>query len=123
MSEQLDSLGQSIFNAFLPSMWSNLAPKSEKPLGSWINHFQKRYGQYENWIANGEPQTMWLSGLHIPESYLAALIQSTCRKRHWPLDKSVMFTKVSRFDKDEDVTTKLDYGCYVSGLYLEGAAW
>ena len=36
----------------------------------------------------GEPHVMWLSGLHIPESYLTALVQATCRKNGWPLDKS-----------------------------------
>ena len=35
MSEELDQLGASLFNGFLPSMWAALAPKSEKPLGSW----------------------------------------------------------------------------------------
>ncbi len=25
--------------------------------------------------------------------------------------------------KDEEVTEKLEYGCYISGLFLEGAEW
>ena len=38
---------------------------------------------------------MWLSGLHIPESYLTALVQATCRKNGWPLDKSTLYTSVT----------------------------
>ena len=38
---------------------------------------------------------MWLSGLHIPESYLTALVQDTCRKNRWPLDKSTLYTSVT----------------------------
>lgn len=38
---------------------------------------------------------MWLSGLHIPESYLTALVQDTCRKNKWPLDKSTLYTSVT----------------------------
>ena len=38
---------------------------------------------------------MWLSGLHIPESYLTALVQATCRKNQWPLDKSTLYTSVT----------------------------
>ena len=38
---------------------------------------------------------MWLSGLHIPESYLTALVQATCRKNGWPLDRSTLYTAVT----------------------------
>lgn len=31
--------------------------------------------QFKNWAASGEPLVMWISGLHIPESYLTALVQ------------------------------------------------
>ena len=75
MSDELDSLGDSLFNGFLPSMWRRLAPDTQKPLGSWMGHFTRRHQQYESWINTGEPAVMWLSGLHIPESYLTALVQ------------------------------------------------
>ena len=39
---------------------------------------------------------MWLSGLHIPESYLTALVQATCRKNVWPLDRSTLYTSVTK---------------------------
>lgn len=42
MSNELDELGTSIFNGFLPSHWARLAPRSEKPLGSWMDHFRRR---------------------------------------------------------------------------------
>ena len=46
---------------------------------------------------------MWLSGLHIPESYLTALVQATCRKNGWPLDKSTLYTTVTHYTDPEDV--------------------
>ena len=46
-------------------------------------------------VNEGEPYVMWLSGLHIPESYLTALVQATCRKNGWPLDKSTLYTSVT----------------------------
>ena len=46
-------------------------------------------------VSEGEPYVMWLSGLHIPESYLTALVQDTCRKNKWPLDKSTLYTSVT----------------------------
>merc|ERR1719181_878951 len=88
-----------------------------------MNHFSRRQWQYHKWIERGSPAVMWLSGLHIPESYLTALIQQTCRQRNWPLDKSTQYTDVTKYIKVEDVPSKLKSGCYVSGLYLEGASW
>jgi len=122
MSDELDALGDSLFNGFLPKMWRKLAPDTQKPLGSWMSHFTQRYKQYESWIKTGEPAVMWLSGLHIPESYLTALVQTTCRARGWPLDKSTLYTVVTKHTSSSGLE-QLESGCYVSGLYLEGAAW
>jgi dynein heavy chain len=66
---------------------------------------------------------MWLSGLHIPESYLTALVQATCRKNGWPLDKSTLYTTVTHYLTAEDVTERAHQGCFVTGLFLEGAGW
>ena len=122
MSDDLDALGDSLFNGFLPQMWKKLCPDTQKPLGSWVTHYTKRHEQYEGWIHTGESIVMWLSGLHIPESYLTALVQTTCRMRGWPLDKSTLYTVVTKY-VSADGLARLDSGCYVHGLYLEGAAW
>ena len=83
----------------------------------------RRYGQYKAWVDEGEPKVMWLSGLSIPETYTAALVQTTCRRYGWPLDKSTLYTHVTSYVADDDVPEKLLDGCYVKGLYIEGAAW
>ncbi|KAJ0391647.1 hypothetical protein P43SY_005629 [Pythium insidiosum] len=144
MSDELDAVANALYDGFLPNMWRSLCPKTEKPLGSWMEHFMRRYDQYMNWVEHGDPKVMWLSGLGIPESYLTALVQATCRAKNWPLDKSTLYTKVTTFthdrenwplDKstlytkvttfthDREVPARLEMGCYVSGLYLEGASW
>ena len=123
MSDQLEALGSALFNGFLPGMWRSLAPATEKPLGSWMRHFADRHEQYSNWILDRDPAVMWLSGLHIPESFLTAMVQTTCRARGWPLDKSTLFTQVTQVTSEEDIHDRLPDGCYVRGLYLEGAAW
>ena len=122
MSDELDDLGDSMFNGFLPSGWRRLCPSTQKPLGSWMLHFLARYNQYDAWLSAGEPAVLWLSGLHIPESYLTALVQTACRLKHWPLDKSTLYTQVTTFTRIDEVE-HLESGCFISGLYLEGAAW
>ena len=59
----------------------------------------------------------------MPESYLTALVQATCRKNGWPLDKSTLYTQVTEWETPEDVNERAHQGCFVTGLYLEGASW
>lgn len=123
MSSELDDVARSLFNGQIPSIWRRLAPATLKSLGNWIIHFEHRYKQYNGWVNEGEPAVMWLSGLHIPESYLTALVQATCRKNGWPLDKSTLYTAVTKWLNPDEVTEKAHQGCFVHGLYLEGAGW
>lgn len=46
MSQQLDDLGNSLFNGFLPAPWSKLAPQTEKPLGSWVLKYVFRFFRF-----------------------------------------------------------------------------
>jgi len=123
MSQALDELGTSMFNAQVPAAWAKIAPSTEKPLGSWMDHFTRRYTQYMDWTVKGDPDVFWLSGFHIPESLLSALVQASCRRRGWALDKSTLYTKVTKITDKSQVKTKLMDGTYVEGLYLEGARW
>ncbi|XP_076854099.1 dynein axonemal heavy chain 10 [Brachyhypopomus gauderio] len=123
MSSELDEVAKALFNGQIPTVWRRLAPDTLKSLGNWMIHFKRRHNQYSSWVDDGEPTVMWLSGLHIPESYLTALVQATCRKNGWPLDRSTLYTHVTQYHSAEEVTERPGQGCLVSGLYLEGADW
>ncbi|KAH0806962.1 dynein heavy chain 10, axonemal-like [Histomonas meleagridis] len=123
MSNDLEELMNSIHLGRLPESWRKLAPITEKSLSDWLIHFQRRREQYEDWYLNGEPKVMWLSGLHVPEAYLTALLQTACRAKGWPLDKATLMITVSSYKNSSQVLTKPTLGCYLSGMYLEGASW
>merc|ERR1711881_781732 len=123
MSSELDDIARSLFNGQLPDMWRALAPSTKKSLAAWMEHFERRLQQYTAWVDNGEPAVMWLSGLHIPESYLTALVQATCRKNGWPLDRSTLYTQVTKWKTADDVNERIGQGCLITGLFLEGAQW
>jgi dynein heavy chain len=123
MSGDLDALATSLYNGVLPGAWGKMTAATEKKLGSWMLWFERRFAQYKTWVVHGEPVVMWLSGLHIPETYTAALVQTACRDKGWPLDKSTLYTKVTRFTEASQVGEKLLHGAYIEGLYLEGASW
>ncbi|XP_015274779.1 PREDICTED: dynein heavy chain 10, axonemal [Gekko japonicus] len=123
MSNVLDDVARALFNGQIPGIWRKLAPDTLKTLANWMIHFRNRHNQYTTWVEDGEPSVMWLSGLHIPESYLTALVQATCRKNSWPLDRSTLYTQVTKYRTVDEVSERPGQGCFVSGLYLEGADW
>ncbi|XP_043489632.1 dynein axonemal heavy chain 10 [Polistes fuscatus] len=119
----LDNISIALYNGILPKEWLRLAPDTRKNLANWMDHFQKRITQYTDWSGANEPIVMWLSGLHVPETYLAALVQITCRRNNWPLDHSLIYTTVTKFTKVDAIEERPEQGCYIHGLYLEGARW
>lgn len=46
---------------------------------------------------------LWMAGLHIPETYLAALVQVACRRNNWPLDRSTLYTRVTEYVDPEEI--------------------
>lgn len=53
---------------------------------------------------------MWLSGLHVPESYLTALVQAACRKNGWPLDVSTLYTEVTKYRSEDEICERPQQG-------------
>ena len=113
MSADLEEMANQIYNGFVPSKWTTLAPKTLKNLVNWMEHFERRDRQYKDWYQVEEPKVIWLSGLHIPESYLTALVQTTCRAKNWPLDKSTLYTEVTKEKNPANVKTRLAFGTYI----------
>nr|CAH8833589.1 unnamed protein product [Trichobilharzia regenti] len=127
MSQELDDIARCLANGILPDSWRRLVPQTEKSLPNWLQHLMRRSDQYKKWINTGksEPAVMWLSGLHLPQSYITALIQKACRKYGWALDKCAIQTTVTDVVPEEVHTILMapEIGCYVHGLYIEGSAW
>jgi dynein heavy chain len=85
-----------------------------------MEHFNSRCKLYNDWQKE-EPIVMWLSGLHIPGSYLTAIVQTSCRAKGWALDKSTLYTSVLKNRDPNEIKKRPDFGCMIRGLYLEGA--
>ncbi|CAH8443114.1 unnamed protein product [Heterobilharzia americana] len=127
MSSELDNITHCLINGILPDSWRRLVPQTEKSLPNWLQHLMRRADQYKKWINAGksEPAVIWLSGLHLPQSYITALILKACRKYGWAIDKCAIQTTVTDVVPEEVHTILMapEIGCYVCGLYIEGSAW
>ena len=69
-------------------------------------------------VNKGKPAVIWLSGLHIPESYLTVLVQATC----WSTLYTTVSTTVAKYRTAEEVSERAHSGRFKSILYLEGAS-
>lgn len=122
MSAVLDEIANSMFNGFIPLIWQKLAPATLKSLANWMSDLVRRLNQQNEWIDN-EPLVMWLSGIHIPESFLTAIRQEHCRLAGLELDKLCLDTKTTQIRDAQLVKQKPKAGRQICGLYIEGARW
>jgi len=122
MNDELDEL----FNAMLvgrqPAMWMGKSYPSLKPMGSYVVDLLARLQFFQDWIDNGTPQTFWLSGFYFTQSFLSGAMQNFARKYTVPIDHVGFEFEVLKIDP-EQVEAKPDDGCYVYGLFIEGARW
>lgn len=54
---------------------------------------------------------------------MTALVQTSCRIKGWALDKSTLYTVITTTKNPDNFKKKPEHGCYIQGLYLEGASW
>ncbi|GLG96114.1 Dynein heavy chain, cytoplasmic-like Protein [Gryllus bimaculatus] len=119
MSEALENLNASLFTNVVPQMWNNKAYPSLKPLGAWVLDLKERIDFINKWVDHGIPITFWISGFFFPQAFLTGNLQNYARKYVISIDTLAFGFRVhdgTPYKKPED-------GCYVYGLFLEGARW
>ena len=62
LSEELEEVGNSLYDNMVPRSWSDKGFLSLKPLSSWTQDFQERIKFLMDWIENGTPKVYWISG-------------------------------------------------------------
>ena len=75
-----------------------------------------------DWIDNGVPKSFWISGFYFPQGFLTACLQNYARKQSYPID-TVAFSFILLDKTSEELTEKPEDGCYIWGIYFEGARW
>mmetsp|Transcript_18166 Transcript_18166/g.40267 ORF Transcript_18166/g.40267 Transcript_18166/m.40267 type:complete len:402 (+) Transcript_18166:68-1273(+) len=120
LSAELEAMGNACFDQRVPSGWTAAAYPSLKPLGPWFKDLLQRLVFVSEWIDQGIPPSVWISGFFFPQGFLTAILQNYARKYQIPID-TVTFSFVM-WDT-EAIASKPEDGCYIYGLFLEGARW
>lgn len=133
MTEDLQQCLDAIFDAKVPRMWLFTVAGDEfswnlPSLGMWFSSLLLRDDQDRTWLTSGRPTTFWLTGFFNPQGMLTAMKQEVCRKHQkdavkWSLDDITYHTEVTNYERVEAIKAQPSEGCYIHGLFLEGAAW
>ncbi|XP_059505480.1 dynein axonemal heavy chain 1 [Stegostoma tigrinum] len=121
MSSQLELMAASLYNNTVPELWNSKAYPSLKPLASWVEDLLQRINFLMTWITDGIPAAFWISGFFFPQAFLTGTLQNFARQSVISIDIISFDFKVignSPFDLDRPKV-----GCYIYGLFLEGARW
>uniref|UniRef100_A0A3Q3VIP2 Dynein axonemal heavy chain 1 n=1 Tax=Mola mola TaxID=94237 RepID=A0A3Q3VIP2_MOLML len=122
MSSELELMANSLFNNVVPDMWNAKAYPSLKPLSSWVSDLLQRINFLQRWILSGIPPVFWISGFFFPQAFLTGTLQNYARRSGTSIDTIGLDFKVMVKSVSE-ITEKPDIGCYIYGLFLEGARW
>jgi dynein heavy chain len=122
LSAELEAMGNACFDQRVPASWTASAYPSLKPLSPWFKDLILRLTFLTNWIDQGIPPVFWISGFFFPQGFLTAILQNYARKYRYPID-TVSFSFVMRDELMEEISRKPEDGCFIYGLFLEGARW
>ncbi|CAK6435519.1 unnamed protein product [Pipistrellus nathusii] len=122
MSLQLELMAASLYNNTVPELWNAKAYPSLKPLSSWVMDLLQRLDFLQTWIKEGIPVVFWISGFFFPQAFLTGTLQNYARKSVISIDTISFDFKVMP-QAVSDLKQKPVVGCYIYGLFLEGARW
>ena len=123
MSADLDAMATSLYTNQVPSMWAKKAYPSLKPLAAWIDDLDLRLKFLQNWVDKGPPPAYWVSGFFFPQAFLTGTLQNFARKYQLAIDSVNFDFVVMQREGASDIHKKPEDGCYIYGLFLEGAGW
>ncbi|NXR16043.1 DYH1 protein, partial [Semnornis frantzii] len=122
MSSQLELMASSLYNYTVPEVWNAKAYPSLKPLASWVNDLVQRIEFLQKWTIQGIPSVFWISGFFFPQAFLTGTLQNFARQSAISIDTISFSFKVME-ESVSELTDPPSHGCYIHGLFLEGARW
>jgi len=124
MDANLDEVATGILRNTRPSYWMKVSYPSLKPLSGYVADLVARLTFFSRWEREGHPPTYWISGFYFTQSFLTGQLQNYARKFGLAIDTLTWrFHVLRRAFADQTSFRKPETGCYIYGLFMEGARW
>ena len=88
-----------------------------------MSELLERISFLTKWINNGSPPAFWISGFFFPQAFFTATLQNYARKHIIAIDELQFDFKIIDEYSLSEITEKPEDGCYIYGLFMEGARW
>ena len=113
-----------------PPAWTKVSWEASS-LAAWADGATARAAQLSKWLSTGRPRSVWLPGLANPPGFFTALKQEAARAKAsegWALDDvalsmTVTHPPIMEGGPPADQPAPGPGGLFISGLWLDGAAW
>ena len=123
MSPELEGVAYSMYDNQVPELWASRAYPSLKPLSAWVVDLLERCAFISGWVDKGTPPVYWISGFFFPQAFLTGTLQNFARKYTYPIDTVSFGFKVMDALDEGAVVSGPEDGCFIRGLFMEGARW
>jgi len=124
MTDDMETLASKLYLNQQPDLWVKYAYFSNKNLMAWFDDLLLRILQLDAYAEElTAPDSLWISGLFNPMSFLTAIMQVTARATGLPLDDMTLRTDVLNVKDPKEIQEPAETGAYVHGFFLEGAGW
>jgi dynein heavy chain len=133
LSQDLETMGNSMVNGLVPGLWNAVSYPSMKPLGSWVIDFLARLKFLQDWCDNPNPvgcnncpDNYWISGFFFTQAFITGTKQNYSRKHKLPIDEvNFDFSVLTPEErtKYENTPGGPDDGAHIWGLYMDGGRW
>lgn len=121
MSQDLEDAMISMTDGQIPAMWLSKSFPSLKPLGSYIKDLKERLEFFNEWVAGGVPDCLWINKFFFTHGFLTGAMQNYARKYSIAIDTLTYdFNIVHDVPDDGKGVAPPEDGIHVVGMYLEG---
>eukprot|EP01022_Parablepharisma_sp_SALTPOND_P010207 TRINITY_DN1419_c0_g1_i1.p1 TRINITY_DN1419_c0_g1~~TRINITY_DN1419_c0_g1_i1.p1 ORF type:complete len:3283 (-),score=375.81 TRINITY_DN1419_c0_g1_i1:11360-21208(-) len=121
MTSALEDLYEALLMREVPKAWKIY--DSLKKLAGWFSDLVARVDFIKKWKMNGSPRSYWLSAFIYPEGFLAGIAQNYARRFGKPIESVTFQFEFTTQLIPGEARESYKPGCYIHGLYLEGANW
>ena len=124
MSGELEAMGNSmLIGKGARDVDGQSRTRASSRCGPWVADLLQRLEFLNSWSEAGTaPNVFWISGFFFPQAFITGTLQNYARKYQLPID-TVSFSYLMMSELAEELVAKPEDGCYVDGLFIEGARW
>lgn len=98
MVAELEEVQQDLALKRVPKLWIARGYDSLKPIGSYITDLVDRIKFFKNWIEDGEPSCLWISGFFFTQSVFTTLVLNCSKRTKTPIHQLEIEFKFSEFE-------------------------